>query len=61
MREVISFSNREVIGDFWENNFSGMLEVKVRLLGIEVWMRGDEVEIVVEIVYIMMLKLERRK
>jgi hypothetical protein len=24
-------------------------------------MRGDEVEIVVEIVYIMMLKLERRK
>lgn len=40
-REAISFSNREVIGDLRENNFSGVLEAKARLPGIEAWIRGE--------------------
>lgn len=34
------------IGDLRENNFSGMAEADVRLLWIEAWMGGEEVEIV---------------
>lgn len=60
-REAISFSNSEVTGNLREDNFSGMWEAKARLPRIEAWMRGEEVEIVVEIVYITMLMGERRK
>lgn len=60
-REAISFSNSKVTGNLREDNFSGMWEAKARLPRIEAWMRGEEVEIVVEIVYIIMLMGERRK